>query len=42
MLGIETALQWIVEWFDAYRGKEDMLKLTEAHIARYEELVRTA
>jgi CDP-glucose 4,6-dehydratase len=39
-LCLSTALEWIVEWYQGYRQNQDMRHLTEAQIARYEDLLR--
>jgi CDP-glucose 4,6-dehydratase len=35
-LRLATALEWIVEWYQGYKQDENMRRLTEAQIARYE------
>lgn len=35
---LSTTLEWIVEWYQGYRRKEDMRRLTEAQIERYEDM----
>ncbi len=35
-LSLPTALEWIAEWFLAYRQHEDMREVTERQIARFE------
>jgi CDP-glucose 4,6-dehydratase len=37
-LNLSTALEWIVEWYRAYQQSQDMRHLSEAQIARYEDL----
>ncbi len=37
-VSLSTALEWIVEWYQAYQRQEDMRRLTETQIARYEEI----
>ncbi len=37
-LRLTTALEWTVEWYQGYRRDEDMRCLTEAQIARYEDM----
>ena len=32
------ALQWVVEWYQAYQRDEDMRALTEAQISRFESM----
>jgi CDP-glucose 4,6-dehydratase len=34
-LGIEEALAWTADWYRAHAAKEDMVKFSEAQIARY-------
>jgi CDP-glucose 4,6-dehydratase len=41
VLALETALEWIVEWYRAYTEGENMRSLTEAQIERYENLFET-
>jgi len=38
-LRLDQALEWVVEWYKAYRAKKDIRELTLAQIARYEVLV---
>ncbi len=38
-LNIEQSLRWIVEWYRAYSRGEEMRKVTQDQIARYEDLV---
>jgi CDP-glucose 4,6-dehydratase len=35
-LRLSTALEWVVEWYRGYQRQEDVRRLTEAQIARYE------
>jgi CDP-glucose 4,6-dehydratase len=35
---LSTTLEWIVEWYQGYQRKEDMRRLTEAQIERYEDM----
>jgi CDP-glucose 4,6-dehydratase len=37
-LDLPTTLQWIVEWYRAYLGKEDMRLQTESQINRYQAI----
>jgi CDP-glucose 4,6-dehydratase len=37
-LSLPTALEWITEWFRAYQQHEDMRKITEQQIARFEQM----
>lgn len=37
-LNLATALDWVVEWYRGHQRGEDMRRLTESQIARYEEL----
>lgn len=37
VLPLATTLQWIVEWFKAYRANADMRAVTEAQIDRYQK-----
>ncbi len=37
-LCLSTTLEWIVEWYRGYRQDQNMRHLTEAQIARYEDL----
>jgi CDP-glucose 4,6-dehydratase len=37
-LGIEDSLAWTADWYRAYAAKEDMVKFSEAQLARYETL----
>jgi CDP-glucose 4,6-dehydratase len=39
VLNIEQSLVWIVEWYRAYSRGEDMRKITQNQIARYEAIV---
>jgi CDP-glucose 4,6-dehydratase len=39
VLGLETTLEWVVEWYRASANDEDMRALTETQIARYERLL---
>ena len=41
MLCLPTALDWVVEWYRGYQHNEDMRDLTEAQIARFENLGAT-
>jgi CDP-glucose 4,6-dehydratase len=36
-LRLSTALEWIVEWYQGYQQNQDMRRLTEAQIARYQD-----
>lgn len=36
-LGLETALEWVVEWYRAYQDKADMRHTTQSQIIRYQE-----
>ena len=38
-LDLDTALRWTVDWYRAYQQKEDMRGVTEAEIARFEEIL---
>ncbi len=37
-LRLATALEWIIDWYRGYQRQEDMRRLTEAQIARYEDI----
>ena len=37
-IGLNKALEWVVEWYKAYQEQKDLRKITEAQIARYESL----
>ncbi len=37
-LDLETALEWVVEWYRGYEQNEAMRQLTEAQIVRYENM----
>jgi CDP-glucose 4,6-dehydratase len=37
-LDLETALEWIVEWYCAYRQDADMRALTQDQIVRFEQI----
>ena len=37
-LSLSTSLEWIVEWFKAFQGNDDMRRLSEQQIARHEGL----
>lgn len=37
-IDLHTALEWIVEWYQAYAGKKNMRRATETEISRYESL----
>jgi CDP-glucose 4,6-dehydratase len=37
-LCLSIALEWVVEWYRGYQRQEDMRRLTEAQIARYEDI----
>jgi CDP-glucose 4,6-dehydratase len=37
-LGIGESLAWTADWYRAYAAKEDMVKFSEAQLARYEAL----
>ena len=39
-LDLTTTLQWIVEWYRAYRQEKDMRQVTGAEISRYERLMQ--
>ncbi len=39
LLPLESALNWIVEWYSAFRNGDDLRRLTEAQIKRYESLL---
>jgi len=36
-LSLETALEWVVEWYRAYQDKADMRQLTQSQVIRYQE-----
>ena len=38
LLPVATALEWIVEWYQAYRRGEDVRTTTEEQIRRFEAL----
>ena len=40
-LRLSTTLEWIVEWYRAYQQNEDMCSLTQAQIARFEDIEAT-
>ncbi len=40
--GLPIALEWVVEWYKAYREEKDILEITRAQIARYEKLLATS
>lgn len=37
-LALETALEWTVDWYRAFRNREDMRAFSESQISKYEEL----
>jgi CDP-glucose 4,6-dehydratase len=37
-LRLATVLEWVVEWYRGYQLQEDIRSLTEAQIARYQEI----
>ena len=37
-LPLKSALEWIVEWYRAFQNGDDLRRLTEAQIKRYESL----
>lgn len=37
-LGIEEALAWTADWYRAFAGKENLVSMSKAQIARYESL----
>lgn len=37
---LETAIEWVVEWYKAYQKKEDMRQLTYRQITRCQNMVR--
>jgi len=39
-LGLDTTLEWIIEWYQSFTRGEDMRALTEDQIARYDALTR--
>ena len=39
VLDLATSLQWIVDWYSAFNENEDMRQISEAEIARYEDLL---
>jgi CDP-glucose 4,6-dehydratase len=40
-LRLSTTLEWIVEWYRGYQQNQNMRHLTEAQIARYEDMEAT-
>jgi len=40
-LRLSTTLEWIVEWYRGYQQDQNMRRLTEAQIARYEDMEAT-
>jgi len=40
-LRLSTTLEWIVEWYQGYQQNQNMRRLTEAQIARYEKMEAT-
>jgi CDP-glucose 4,6-dehydratase len=40
-LHLSTTLEWIVEWYQAYQQSQNMRRLTEAQIARFENMEAT-
>jgi CDP-glucose 4,6-dehydratase len=40
-LHLSTTLEWIVEWYRGYQQNQNMRRLTEAQIARYEDMEAT-
>ncbi|RWX50817.1 CDP-glucose 4,6-dehydratase, partial [Candidatus Electrothrix marina] len=39
-LNLATALQWVVQWYQAYSKGRDMLQVTRDDIKKYESLLR--
>jgi CDP-glucose 4,6-dehydratase len=39
-LDLTTAVDWVVEWYQAYERREDMLQVTRAQIQQYAEITR--
>ena len=39
-LNLSTALQWVVQWYQAYDKGEDMLQVTRVDINKYESLLK--
>jgi CDP-glucose 4,6-dehydratase len=37
-LCLSTALEWVVEWYRGYQQEKNMRRLTQAQIARYEDM----
>ena len=35
---LSQALEWVVEWYQAYEANEDMREVTLGQISRYEEI----
>jgi len=40
VLPLKPALEWIVEWYRAFQNGDDLRRLTEAQIERYESLLQ--
>lgn len=40
VLPLQSALEWIVEWYRAFRNGDDLRRLTEEQIKRYESIAR--
>ena len=40
LLALQSALEWIVEWYRAFRNGDDLRRLTEEQIRRYESITR--
>jgi CDP-glucose 4,6-dehydratase len=41
VLPLGRALEWIVEWYQAFQAGEDLRRLTRSQIERYEDLLRS-
>jgi hypothetical protein len=39
VLPLDRALDWIVEWYRAWAGGDDLGRVTRAQIDRYQELL---
>jgi CDP-glucose 4,6-dehydratase len=41
-LRLQTALEWLVDWYQAWHGREDMHTFTIGQIARYTNMMQTS
>jgi CDP-glucose 4,6-dehydratase len=42
VLGLTPALEWIAEWYQAFKAGQDLRRLTQSQIGRYEKMTQDA